>query len=69
MMPVVEYPGVAEEFVGFFSQDISYHQVKRLKQYLTGLITDGKPTIRRIASRMVDPVDHSSLNRFLTLYS
>ncbi|MFQ6077359.1 MAG: transposase, partial [Candidatus Bathyarchaeia archaeon] len=59
---------MVEEFAGFFSQDLSHHQLRRLKQYLTGLITDSKPTIRRIASRQVDPVDQSSLNRFLTLY-
>jgi len=68
MMPIVEYPGVVEEFAGFFSQDLSYHQLRGLKQYLTGLITDSRPSIRRIASRQVEPVDQSSLNRFLTLY-
>jgi hypothetical protein len=69
MMPVIEYPGVVEEFVGFFCQDLSYYQVKRLKQYFTGLITDSKSTVSGIASRMVDPVDQSSPNRFLALYS
>jgi hypothetical protein len=42
---------------------------KRFKQYLTGVITDGKPTVSRIASRLVDLVDQSSVNRSLTLYS
>jgi hypothetical protein len=69
MMPVVEYPGVVKEFVGFFSRDLSYHQVKRLKQCLTGLITESKPTVSGIASRMVASMDQSSPNRFLTLYS
>jgi hypothetical protein len=32
------------------------------------LITGRKVTGRSIASRLVDPVDQSSLNRFLTLY-
>jgi len=38
------------------------------KQYLTGLIMGRRPTVRSIASRLVEPTDQSSLNRFLTLY-
>ena len=68
MMPIVEYPGVSEEFAGWFAQDLSPHRLGRFKEYLTGVIKDGKPTIRRITYRMVDRVDQSSLKRFLTLY-
>ena len=32
------------------------------------VITDGKPTIRRMALGLVERVDQSSLKRFLTLY-
>ena len=67
-MPIIDFPGVVKEFAGFFRQVFSYHQLKRFKQYLSGLITGGKPTVRSIASRLVEPVDQSSLNRFLTLY-
>jgi len=35
---------------------------------LSGLVTGGKPTVQSIALRIVEPVDQSSLNRFLTLY-
>jgi SRSO17 transposase len=59
---------VVKEFAGFFMQVFSYYQLRRFKQYLTDLITGRKPTVRSIASRLVDLVDHSSLNRFLILY-
>jgi hypothetical protein len=61
MMPIVEYLGVVEEFVGWFDQDLSLHELKRFKEYLTGVITNGKPIISRIVSRLVDRVDQSSL--------
>ena len=67
-MPIIDFPGVVKESAVFFGQVFSYHQLKRFKQYLSGLITGGKPTVRSIASRLVEPVDQSSLNRFLTLY-
>jgi hypothetical protein len=62
------FPGVVEEFAGFFRRIFSWHQFRRFKQYLSGLITGRKPTVRSIASRLVEPADQSSLNRFLTLY-
>ncbi|KPV65014.1 MAG: hypothetical protein AOA65_0588 [Candidatus Bathyarchaeota archaeon BA1] len=61
-MPIIDFPGVVKEFAGFFRQVFSYHQLKRFKQYLSGLITGGKPTVRSMASRLVDHVDQSSLN-------
>jgi hypothetical protein len=68
LIPIIDFPSVVKEFAGFFGQVLSYHQLKRFKQYLTGLITGRKPTVRSMASRLVEPVDQSSLNRFLTLY-
>ena len=62
------FPGVVEEFAGFFRRMFSWHQFRRFKQYLGGLITGRRPTVRSIASRLVEPTDQSSLNRFLTLY-
>jgi len=43
----------------------SLHQYRRFKQYLRGLLTGRRPTVRSIASRLVEPADQSSLNRFL----
>jgi hypothetical protein len=68
MLPVIGSPGVVEEFAGFFRRIFSWHQFRRFKQYLSGLITGGKATVRHIASRLVEHADQSSLNRFLTLY-
>ena len=68
MLPIIGFPDVVGEFADFFRQVFSWNQFRRFKQYLSGLITGRKPTIRSIASRLVDPVDQSSLNRFLTLY-
>ena len=68
MLPIMDFPGVVEEFAGFFRQMFSWHQFRRFKQYLGGLITGRRPTVRSIARRQVEPVDQSSLNRFLTLY-
>jgi hypothetical protein len=68
MLPVMGHPAVVEEFAGFFRRMFSWHQFRRFKQYLSGLITGGKATVRSIASRLVERADQSSLNRFLTLY-
>ena len=68
MLPIIGFPDVVGEFADFFRQVFSWNQFRRFKQYLSGLITGRKPTIRSIASRLVNPVDQSSLNRFLTLY-
>jgi hypothetical protein len=68
MLPVMGSPGVVEESAGFFRRLFSWNQFRRFKQYLSGLITGGKATVRHIASRLVEPADQSSLNRFLTLY-
>lgn len=68
MIPIIDFPDVVKEFACLFRHIFSYHQLKRFKQYMSGLITGRKPTIRSIASRLVEPVDQSSLNRFLTLY-
>jgi len=68
MLPVMGHPAVVEEFADFFRRIFSWHQFRRFKQYLTGLITGRRATVRSIASRMVEAVDQSSLNRFLTLY-
>jgi len=53
------------ELAGFFRRIFSWHQFRRFKQYLTGLITARRPTVRNIASRLVEGVDQSDLNRFL----
>ena len=68
MLPVMGHPAVVEEFADFFRRIFSWHQFRRFKQYLSGFITGRRPTVRSIASRQVEPVDQSSLNRFLTLY-
>lgn len=68
MLPIIGFPNVVGEFAGFFRQVFSWNQFGRFKQYLSSLITGRKPTVRSMASRLVDPVDQSSLNRFLTLY-
>lgn len=68
MLPMMGFPGVVEEFAGFFRRMFSWHQFRRFKQYLGGLITGRRPTVRSIAKRLVEAVDQSSLNRFLTLY-
>ena len=68
MLPVMGHPTVVEEFADFFRKIFSWHQFRRFKQYLTGLITGGNPSVRSIASRQVEPVDQSTLNRFLTTY-
>ena len=68
MLPVMEHPAVVEESADFFRKIFSWHQFKRFKQYLSGLITDRNPSVRSIALRQVDPVDQSTLNRFLTTY-
>ena len=68
MLPIMGFPGVVEESAGFFRPVFSWHQFRRFKQYLSGLITGRRPTVRGIASRLVEPTDQSSLNRFLTLY-
>ena len=68
MLPMMGFPGVVEEFADFFRRIFSWHQFRRFKQYLSGLITGRRPTVRSIASRQIEPVDQSSLNRFLTLY-
>jgi hypothetical protein len=68
MLPIIGFPNVVGEFAGFFRQVFSWNQFRRFKQYLSGLITERKPTVRSMASRLVDPVDQTSLNRFLTLY-
>ena len=68
MLPIMGFPGVVEEFAGFFRRMFSWHGFKRFKQYLSGLITDRNPSVRSIALRHVDPVDQSTLNRFLTTY-
>ena len=69
MLPMIGFPSVVEEHAGFFRRMFSWHQFRRFKQYLSGLITGRKPTVRSIASRLVEPADQSSLNRFLTLYN
>jgi len=63
MLPVMGHPAVVDEFTGFFCRIFSWHQFRRFKQYLSGLITGRRPTVRSIASRMVEPTDQSSLNR------
>jgi len=68
MLPVMGHPAVVEESADFFRSIFSWHQFKRFKQYLTGLITGRNPSVRSIALRQVEAVDQSTLNRFLTTY-
>jgi len=68
MLPIIGFPNVVGGFAGFFRHVFSWNQFRRSKRYLSGLITGRKVTVRSIASRLVDLVDQSSLNRFLTLY-
>jgi hypothetical protein len=63
MLPIIGFPNVVGEFDGFFRQVFSWNQFRSFKQYLSGLITGRKVTVRSIVSRLVDPVDQSSLNR------
>ena len=39
MLPITGFPGVVEEFADWFSRNLSFHQLRRFKQYLSGLIT------------------------------
>lgn len=57
MLPMMGFPDIVEEFAGFFRRIFSWHQFKRFKQYLSGLITGRKPSVRSIASRIVEPTD------------
>jgi len=42
---------VVEEFADFFQKVFSWHQFRRFKQYLSGLITERKSIVRSITSR------------------
>jgi len=68
MLPVMGHPAVVEEFADFFRRIFSWHQFKRFKQYLTGLIAGRNPSVRSMAACQVEAVDQSTLNRFLTTY-
>lgn len=63
MLPIIGFPDVVGEFAGAAPGTSS----GGFKQYLSGL-TGRKPAVLSIASRLFEPVDQSSLNRFLTLY-
>jgi len=63
MLPIIGFPGVVEEFAEWFSRNLSFHQLRRFKQYLSGLITGVKPTIRRMASRLRKLRKHHQLKR------
>ncbi|MEX2723141.1 MAG: hypothetical protein Q6367_004545 [Candidatus Freyarchaeota archaeon] len=60
MIPIIDYPNVVRQFACYFHPDFSYHQAKRFQQYLTGIITGRKATVRSIASRLVDPANQST---------
>ena len=66
MLPMLGFLGVIEELTGFFRQMFSLHQYRRFKQYLSGLLPGRRLTVRSIASRLVEPADQSSLNRFIS---
>jgi len=51
MLPIVDFPRVVKEFAGHFRKNFSFNQLRRFKQYLTGLMTGGKATVSRMASR------------------
>jgi len=42
MLPIIGFPGVVEEFADWFSMNLSFHQLRRFKQYLSGLIARAK---------------------------
>jgi hypothetical protein len=48
MLPVRGHPAVVEEFADFFRRISSWHQFRRFKQYLTGLITGRNPSDRSL---------------------
>jgi hypothetical protein len=68
MLLIIGFPDVVGEFADFFRRVFSWNQFRRFNHYLSSLITGRKHTIRSMASRLVDHVDPSGLNRFLTLY-
>jgi len=49
MLPIIGSPGVVKEFAGFFHRLFSWNLFRRFKQYLSGLNTDGKATVRSMA--------------------
>lgn len=59
MIPIINSPKI-EEFTFYFHPTLSYHQTKRFQQYLTGVITGRKATIRSIVSSLINPADQSS---------
>jgi hypothetical protein len=61
MLPIIGFPDIVG-FADFFRRVFSWNS-SRFKQYLSSLITGKKPTVRSTASRLVDQVDQSSLNR------
>ena len=61
MIPIIDSPKVVRQFASYFHPDFSYHQAKRFQQYLTGIITDRKATVRSIASRLIASTDQSTL--------
>lgn len=69
MLPIIEIPKRLDRFLDNFKDIFSYHQLRRAKQYVIGLITSTKRfTVASISSRFIDKPDQSSLNRFLTEY-
>lgn len=42
MTQIVDYPIMVEGFTDWSSKDLSYHQMRRFKQYLTGLMGQGQ---------------------------
>ena len=64
MLSMMGFPGVVEEFTGFFRRIFSKHQFRKFNQYLSGLITGRRATVRSIAPGLVEPANRSSLNRF-----
>ena len=68
MLPIIDFPKVVKQFGDSFKEVFSFHQLRRFKQYLTGLITSENKTVAGISSNLVDNSDQSSINRFLTEY-
>lgn len=68
MLPIIDFPNIVKQFGDSFKDVFSFHQLRRFKQYVTGLITSKNKTIEGITSNLVDGTDQSSMNRFLTEY-
>ena len=66
MIPIINPLSWITDFTKSFS--LSYHQLKHLSRYLTGLTVSRSKTIMSMSSLFTDNLSNKSMNRFLTEY-